>query len=167
MTHCGAIRSCWRMRKALAPTAVILFSVLITLGQADPISALKVNSQRFTLPNGMRVLLMPDSTASEVSIEFWLHVGARDEVAGKHGLAHFFEHATPGCLRGDEPARTKFRSMLTNSNAQTRKDYIRYYLQLKPEGLEVTLRCVEERMMADPELITVSILLNSQKKRSQ
>jgi len=151
------------MRKIFALLAVNLISVLVTLGQSDPISALKVNSQRFTLPNGMRILLMPDSTASDVSIEFWLHVGARDEVAGKHGFAHFFEHATPYGLLNDEASRTKFRASLTNSNAQTRKDYTRYYLQLKPEGFELALRYVAERMSADPEVITTSVVENHRK----
>ena len=150
-------------RKIFALFAVNLFSVLITFGQTDPISALKVDSQRFTLPNGMRILLMPDSTVSEVSLEFWLQTGARDEVAGKHGFAHFFEHATPHGLRSDEAARTKYRAMLTDSNAQVRKDYIRYYLQLKPEGLELALRNVAERMSADPKMITASVIENHRK----
>lgn len=151
------------MRKIFALLAINLFAFHLTLGQSDPISALRVNSQRFALPNGMRVVLMPDSSEAEISLEFWLHVGARDEVDGKHGFAHFFEHATPYGLRNDEPARTKFRSFLTNSNAQTRKDYLRYYLQLKPEGLELALRYVAERMSADPEVITTDIVENHRK----
>jgi predicted Zn-dependent peptidase len=48
--------------------------------------------QRFVLDNGMRVVVHTDRSAPIVALGILVDVGSRDEVAGKSGLAHFFEH---------------------------------------------------------------------------
>ena len=45
-----------------------------------------------TLPNGLRVIVSPDHAAPVVAVNLWYGVGSRDEVAGRTGLAHLFEH---------------------------------------------------------------------------
>src|SRR5437868_8965479 len=137
------------MRKTLTAITLTLFLTLILPGQRNETESLRVKWEKLLLPNGMRILLMPDARESEVSVEFWLHTGARDEAMGKQGLAHFFEHATPYGFQNDAAARAQFRSMLTDSNAQTQKDYTRYYVKLKPEGLDLVLRYEAERMTAN------------------
>ena len=126
---------------------LILASSSLTTAQNNLPPRLKW--KEFTLSNGLRVLLIPDPAETEIAVEFWVHVGSRDEPPGKHGFAHFFEHATPYGLTKDEAARNAYRSNRTNSNAQTLKDYTRYYVQVKPAGLELALRYTAERMNAD------------------
>ena len=48
--------------------------------------------ERYTLDNGLEVLLSHDSRVPLVSVEIWYHVGAKNEVAGRSGFAHLFEH---------------------------------------------------------------------------
>lgn len=48
--------------------------------------------ERFTLANGMRVVVQTDRTAPLVAVGLMVDVGARDEQPGLTGLAHFFEH---------------------------------------------------------------------------
>jgi zinc protease len=45
-----------------------------------------------TLDNGLKVLVSPDSTVPVVALNIWYDVGSRDEVPGRTGLAHLFEH---------------------------------------------------------------------------
>lgn len=114
--------------------------------------------EQYELSNGIRTFLQPDTTVQDVSVEFWILSGIAHEERGKFGLAHFAEHATPYGLRSDTTARSLLRSFMTNSNAQTRKDYTRYFIQVKPEALELGLRYAAERFLADTLSITDEIV---------
>jgi predicted Zn-dependent peptidase len=53
---------------------------------------LRVSVQRTTLPNGLRVVLQPDTTVPTVAVAMTYDVGAKDEPPGRAGFAHLFEH---------------------------------------------------------------------------
>jgi predicted Zn-dependent peptidase len=107
---------------------------------------------RYTLDNGLDVVLAPDSSVAEASVELWVRVGTRDEPPGKFGLTHFWEHATPfGMGMGRTTAgRRLLDSLRTGSNARTRLDYTLYYQQTRAEGLDLFLRVFADRLAADP-----------------
>jgi zinc protease len=48
--------------------------------------------ETYTLDNGLQVLLSRDTRVPLVSVEIWYHVGAKNEVPGRSGFAHLFEH---------------------------------------------------------------------------
>src|SRR4051794_21896253 len=64
------------------------------LGQADErtpqVPQLKV--EKYTLENGLEVLLHEDHTTPVVGVNLWYRVGSQDEKPGKTGFAHLFEH---------------------------------------------------------------------------
>ena len=143
------------------PFFILSFSFLfVIIGVTQPASldSVKLQWEKFTLPNGLQVVFQPDPTQTEVSVEFWVHMGARNEAPGRNGFAHFFEHATPYGLGSDTAALNRFRANRTNSNAQTRNDYTRYYVQVKPEALDIALRYAADRMRADTALIQDSTI---------
>jgi zinc protease len=121
---------------------------------ANTLDSIQMKYELYRLKNGLQVLLQPDSSVSEVSVEFWLNVGIRDEQPDKYGLAHFFEHVTPYGLRGKTKELDLFRSYRTDSNAQVKKDFIRYYVKVKPEGLDLALQYSAERLNAGRVEIT-------------
>ncbi len=45
-----------------------------------------------TLPNGLRVVISPDHSVPTITVNLWVNVGSRHEVAGGTGFAHLFEH---------------------------------------------------------------------------
>ena len=45
-----------------------------------------------TLPNGLRIVISPDHRVPTVTVNLWVNVGSRHEVAGRTGFAHLFEH---------------------------------------------------------------------------
>jgi len=53
---------------------------------------MQIPIERYTLPNGLRVVLSEDHTNPVVAVNLWYNVGSRNEVPGKTGLAHLFEH---------------------------------------------------------------------------
>ena len=48
--------------------------------------------EKYTLPNGLEVILHEDHRMPEVVVDVWYKVGSKDEVAGRTGFAHLFEH---------------------------------------------------------------------------
>ncbi|MGB1699913.1 MAG: M16 family metallopeptidase [Nannocystaceae bacterium] len=59
--------------------------------KAAPIT-LDLPVQSFTLENGLRVFVVEDHSTPALALTLFYDVGAADEVPGKTGLAHFFEH---------------------------------------------------------------------------
>jgi predicted Zn-dependent peptidase len=60
----------------------------------DPalVAAVDIPYERFTLANGLRVIVHTDRKAPIIATSIWYHVGSKDEPAGKTGFAHLFEH---------------------------------------------------------------------------
>src|SRR5690242_16537922 len=52
----------------------------------------KIPYERFTLPNGLRVLVHTDRKAPVVAVSVYYDVGSKQEPKGKTGFAHLFEH---------------------------------------------------------------------------
>src|SRR3954462_12137753 len=52
----------------------------------------KIAAEKYTLPNGLEVILAPDPSIPLVAVNVWYHVGSGDEVPGRSGVAHLFEH---------------------------------------------------------------------------
>jgi zinc protease len=59
---------------------------------APPCGAQEVKFEKYTLPNGMTVILHEDHGAPVVAVNSWYKVGAKDEPPGRSGFAHLFEH---------------------------------------------------------------------------
>src|SRR5499427_10478331 len=53
---------------------------------------LKIDFEKFTLPNGLDVILSEDHRLPLVAVNIWYHVGPANEEAGRTGFAHLFEH---------------------------------------------------------------------------
>jgi zinc protease len=62
------------------------------LGTASVATAQDVKCEKYTLPNGMTVILHEDHSLPSVTINTWYRVGAQDEPPGRSGFAHLFEH---------------------------------------------------------------------------
>jgi len=63
-----------------------------TPATAAPKAGLKVDYQKFTLPNGLDVIFHIDRSDPVVAVNLTAHVGSAREKAGRTGFAHLFEH---------------------------------------------------------------------------
>ncbi len=69
--------------------------LLLTLGLGLPLAhaaELSIPHERYELDNGLDVVLHVDHSLPQVVVNLWYEVGAKDEVAGRTGFAHLFEH---------------------------------------------------------------------------
>src|SRR5579885_1135672 len=84
---------------------------------------------RFTLDNGLTVIVHEDHRSPVVGISVWYHVGSKDEPPGRHGFAHLFEHLMfEGSLHFD---RDYFQALepagATDMNGTTDVDRTNYF----------------------------------------
>ena len=104
---------------------------------------------RYTLPNGLTVVLDPLPTRREVAVCVTYHVGSRDQPPGWTGLAHLTEHLM---FRGsahvaqDGYWRTVERLGSTERNATTTSDDTTYYAVVPATHLESLLYLEADRM---------------------
>ena len=54
--------------------------------------AVEIPHELFKLDNGLTVILHPDHALPQVVVSVWVQVGSKDEVEGRSGFAHLFEH---------------------------------------------------------------------------
>ncbi len=120
--------------------------------QAAPVSELvrevDIPYTRFTLDNGLTVLVHEDHKAPVVAVSVWYNVGSKDEPAGKTGFAHLFEHLMFG---GSENAPgsyfTPMRNMgATDMNGTTWFDRTNYFETVPTPALEQSLFLESDRM---------------------
>ena len=105
-----------------------------------------LNIETYTLDNGMKVVLYQDKSTPIVTLYQNYHVGAREEVVGKTGLAHFLEHYM---FRGTQnfPPYFQYASQWgAQINAATSKDYTFYYGTFPSYKLEKALQLEADRM---------------------
>lgn len=88
---------------------------------------------KFTLANGLTVLVCPKKQSSKVSLQLWYNVGSKHEVNGEKGMAHFIEHMI---FKGTKDMLTESDiNMITQklsgyANAFTSYDYTGYLFDL-------------------------------------
>ena len=120
--------------------------------EAAPVSELvaevDIPYTRFTLDNGLTVLVHEDHKAPVVAVSVWYNVGSKDEPQGRTGFAHLFEHLMFG---GSENAPgsyfTPMRNMgATDMNGTTWFDRTNYFETVPTPALEQALFMESDRM---------------------
>jgi zinc protease len=82
-----------KILKAVILVSIVCVSVLSTAAQtASGGPSLKVDFEKFTLPNGLQVIFHVDRSDPVVAVSLTAHVGSAREKAGRTGFAHLFEH---------------------------------------------------------------------------
>jgi len=107
-----------------------------------------VNFERFSLSNGLRVIVHRDTSTPMAVVNVMYDVGARDEDPNKTGFAHLFEHLMFGGSVNipvyDEPLQMAGGE----NNAYTTNDLTNYYIQLPAENLETAFWLESDRMLS-------------------
>ncbi len=106
-----------------------------------------VSFDRFTLNNGLTVIVHRDVTTPVVAMNIIYKVGSRDEQPDKTGFAHLFEHLMFGgsinIPKYDEPLQLAGGE----NNAFTNSDYTDYYLTIPKNNLEIGFWLESDRML--------------------
>ncbi len=113
-------------------------------------NALKIPIESTTLPNGLKVVVAPDTTAPVVTVGVYYKIGFRLEPQGRSGFAHLFEHMM---FQGSANAPKMQHIKLINSsggtlNGSTHYDVTNYFESVPSNALERVLWLEADRMRA-------------------
>jgi predicted Zn-dependent peptidase len=107
-----------------------------------------IQFEKFTLSNGLRVIVHEDHSTPMAVLNVMYDVGARDEDANKTGFAHLFEHLMFGGSGNIEDFETPLQMAGGENNAYTSNDVTNYYIQLPAENLETAFWLESDRMLS-------------------
>ena len=107
-----------------------------------------INFEKFTLENGLKVIVHKDTSTPIVAFNLLYDVGARDESEAQTGFAHLFEHLMFGgsinVPNFDEP----LQKVGGTNNAFTSNDITNYYITLPKDNLETAFWLDSDRMLS-------------------
>jgi zinc protease len=132
------------MRKWLSAMPVVFLFSGSVLAQAP-----KIAYEKYSLPNGLTVILHQDRSAPVVAVSALYHVGSKNEDTARTGFAHFFEHlmfeGSDNVQRGDFDKYTSNAGGYNNANTSQDRTY---YFELFPSNqFALGLWLESERMM--------------------
>jgi zinc protease len=148
--------------KETRPFALLVAALATVVGAGAAVSQTETASaaekvdipfEKTTLKNGLEVILHEDHRTPFVAVSVWYHVGAINEVKGRTGFAHLFEHlmfqGTPNV--GDdnhiaflEQAGASVRAGMVNGT--TNEDRTNYFAVVPANELELALWLESDRM---------------------
>ena len=132
----------------LTKALLVTMSVVCATAIADSPAKIDIPFDKFTLDNGLTVIVHEDRKAPIVAVSIWYHVGSKDEPEGKTGFAHLFEHLM---FNGSENHDGEFFEPLeqvgaTAMNGTTWFDRTNYFENVPTPALEMTLWLESDRM---------------------
>lgn len=107
-----------------------------------------IQFDKFTLDNGLRVIVHQDTTTPMVAVNLLYDVGARDENPEMTGFAHLFEHLMFGGSVNIPEYDTPLQMAGGENNAYTTNDITNYYVQLPKQNIETALWLESDRLLS-------------------
>ncbi len=119
------------------------------------LTATRIEFEKYTLANGLQVILHVDRRSPRVHVSQWFHVGSRDEPVGRTGFAHLFEHVM---FEGSQHAPQRYAVYGSKagiySGGRTDKDRTKYFSTAPSTSLEYLLWLEADRLATLPEALT-------------
>ena len=153
------------MQKTLSLLVMVAVSVLTLGAQAPPADIPKLNVEKYTLPNGLEVILSEDHRVPLVGVDVWYHVGPAHEAPGRTGFAHLFEHMMfqgSKHIESDAHFRLLAGGGATGVNGTTNFDRTNYFETMPSNQLELALWLESDRMGYLLETVDQAKLSNQQ-----
>jgi zinc protease len=130
-------------------------------GPAAEKFSIKYAEKRAVLPNGLKLVVIPDKNTQMVQVDVRYEVGANEDPAGKAGLAHFAEHMMfqhrfgydPEKNPGVPPTFDMLPQIATGYNAYTTWEKTHYFLVARKENLDTLLKLEAARLNAGCDTI--------------
>ena len=129
-------------------------------------SAPKIEFEKYTLPNGLQVILHVDRKLPVVHVNQWFHVGSKNERPGRSGFAHLFEHMM---FQGSKHASKEYFTYAETAganvreggvNGTTNQDRTNYFATVPSGNLENLLWLESDRLATLLDALTVEKLNN-------
>ena len=128
--------------------ALVLLALAAPAAAQAPAPPIEVQYTQFTLPNGLHVILHEDHSVPIATVNTWYRVGSANELPGRTGFAHLFEHLM--FMGSGHAPYGEFDSQLESvgggNNASTANDRTNYYIDVPSNALELALFLESDRM---------------------
>jgi len=139
-------------------TVLSVLALLLTFSLCQPLlgqkknaassDSIKIPFETFKLPNGLTVILSVDKTTPTVAVNVWYYVGSKNEMPGRTGFAHLFEHVM---FTGSGHVPYGLHDKLTEgvgggNNGTTNNDRTNYFETIPSNYLETALWLESDRM---------------------
>jgi zinc protease len=134
-------------------TCVSCAALLLVLAVLVPATAAElpipdIAYQKFTLENGLTLIVHEDHKAPIVAVNVWYHVGSKNEKLGRTGFAHLFEHLM---FNGSENFNKDYFMAVepigaTDLNGTTNNDRTNYFQNVPKSALDTVLWLESDRM---------------------
>ena len=143
------------LRRSALATALALLSATALAAPAKAAKAVNTDIAipdipytRFTLKNGLTVIVHEDHKTPVVAVNTWYHVGSKNEKPGKTGFAHLFEHLM---FSGSSNFNKTFINAMeaigaTDLNGTTNNDRTNYFENVPTSMLDYALFAESDRM---------------------
>jgi zinc protease len=128
--------------------ALVLLALAAPAAAQTPAPPIEVQYTQFTLANGLHVILHEDHSVPIATVNTWYRVGSANELPGRTGFAHLFEHLM--FMGSGHAPYGEFDSQLESvgggNNASTANDRTNYYIDVPSNALELALFLESDRM---------------------
>lgn len=143
------------LSKKLTALCAALLLLTVCVAQSAPAQRknssndlIKIPFESYKLSNGLTVILSVDKTTPTVAVDVWYHVGSKNEIPGRTGFAHLFEHVM---FTGSGHVPYGLHDKLTegiggNNNGSTTNDRTNYYETVPSNYLESSIWLEADRM---------------------
>ncbi len=152
------------MNKAKLIFLPALFLMLLTIGCGNTSPEFRIDYEKYTLENGLEVILHEDKSDPLVSVAVLYHVGSNREVKGRTGFAHLFEHMM--FQESEHVPQDQFFQKIQNAggtlNGGTWDDGTVYYQVVPDNALEMVLWLESDRMGFLLSTVTREAFMNQQ-----
>jgi len=150
------------MKRSVSAMLVFFISLsTMSLAQSANTKLPKLKYEEYKLKNGLRVILHEDKSTPIVAVNVWYHVGSKNEVPGRTGFAHLFEHMMfQGSKNYDNEYFRPLQEVGASLNGSTNTDRTNYYEVVPSNFLERALFMESDRMGGLLEAMTQDKLNN-------
>ena len=168
VAHAGAIqgRTLVHLVFAFACSAALLLAATAHAATGGPKPPqVKLDVEKYTLPNGLEVILHEDHTLPMVGVNIWYHTGPANERTGQTGFAHLFEHLmfqSSGHVPEDSYFKYLEAAGASFVNGSTDFDRTNYLEDVPSNQLELALWLESDRMGFLLDRITRASFANQQ-----
>ena len=135
------------MKRFYLPSLFLIIITLVACRKSEEV-VISIPFEKYTLPNGLTVVLHQDKSDPIVSVAVYYHVGSSRETEGKTGFAHLFEHMM--FQRSENVGEDEFFRNIQGAggslNGSTSQDRTNYYEVIPRNALELALWMESDRM---------------------
>jgi zinc protease len=145
--------------------AVVATALSAPLAQTGTAEIPRIPFEKYTLPNGLEVILSQNRRLPMVAVNIWYHVGPANEEPGRTGFAHLFEHMM---FQGSKhtPPDSHFQLLeaagASGVNGTTDYDRTNYYESVPSNQIDLPLWLESDRMGYLLERVDEAALANQQ-----